>query len=102
MMRKLGHKMMLFMSRHMIACDEASYLVSYKHDNRLGFRRWWQLRIHLLTCHLCRKYASQIGQLNHAVDQYRESCSNGTHEHHLSEEAGAKIQHAVSKELNTN
>ena len=90
------------MSRRMIACDEASYLVSYKQENRLGLKRWWQLKMHLLSCHLCRKYESQIEQLNHAVDQYRESCSQETCQHHLSQEAGLNIQHALSKELNSN
>ena len=52
------------MSRRMIACDEASFLISYQQDNRLGFKRWMQLKMHLLTCHLCRKYASQINELN--------------------------------------
>ena len=79
--------MMVFMSKRMIACDEASFLISYKQDAQLGFKKWWQLKMHLLTCHLCRKYAHQIEQLNHSVEQYRHSCSNGTCSHHLSEEA---------------
>ena len=64
MMKKMGNRMMVFMSKRMIACDEASFLISYKHDNRLGFKKWWQLKMHLLSCHLCRKYAHQIEQLN--------------------------------------
>lgn len=101
MIRKMRHRMMVFMSRQMIACDEASFLISYRHENRLGFRRWWQLQMHLLTCHLCRKYARQIDQLNHAVKHYSESCSHDTCQHHLPEEASVKIKHALSKELNT-
>ena len=99
-MKQIKHKMMVFMSKRMIACDEAGFLISYRHDNRLGFRRWWQMKMHLLTCHLCRKYAHQIGQLNQAVDQFRESCSNGTCEHHLTEEAGLKMKHVLTRELN--
>jgi hypothetical protein len=99
-MKKMKKQVMVFMSKRMIACDEASYLISYQHDNPLGFRRWWQLKMHLLTCHLCRKYAHQIDQLNSAVDQYREECSTGTCHHHLPEEAGVKMQQAVTRELN--
>ena len=99
MAKTMGHKMMAFMYKRMIACDEASFLISYRHDQKLGFRKWWQLKMHLLTCHLCRKYARQIEQLNLAVEQYRESCSSDTCSHHLSDEANAKIQHAVSSEL---
>lgn len=87
------------MTRRMIACDEASFLISYRHENRLDFRRWWQLNMHLLTCHLCRKYARQIDQLNSAVHKYRESCSHESCEHHLPEEAGVKMQQVISKGL---
>ena len=99
-MKQIKHKMMVFMSKRMIACDEASFLISYKEDNRLGLRRWWQLKMHLLTCHLCRKYASQIKQLNHAVVRFREGCASGTCQHHLPEGAALKINQEVIKELN--
>ena len=100
MMKKIGHNVMVFMSKRMIACDEASFLISYKHDHRLGLKNWWRLKMHLLTCHLCRKYAHQIEELNHAVGQYRESCSHDTCSHHLSDEATVKIQHILDSELN--
>ena len=99
MIRKMVHRMLVFMSRRMISCDEASYLVSYRSENRLGIKMWWQLNMHLLTCHLCRKYAHQIAQLNSVVDQYRESCSHETCEHHLPEETSKKMQQVISKEL---
>ena len=99
-MGKMKYKMMVFMSKRMIACDEAGFLISYQHDNRLGFRKWWQLKIHLFTCHLCRKYDSQISQLNKAVDHYREGCSTGTCQHHLPESVGIRIQHEVNEGLN--
>ena len=102
MKKKMGHGVMVFMSKRMIACDEASFLVSYKQDARLGFKRWWQLKMHLLTCHLCRKYARQIEELNHSVDLYRVSSGNGTCPHHLSEEATVKIQHAIDSKINAN
>ena len=92
--------MMVFMSRRMIACDEASFLVSYKEDNKLGFKKWWQLKIHLLSCHLCMKYSKQIGQLNHLVMEYRDECNSTTCHHHLPTEAGIKIQKVISQELN--
>lgn len=102
MKKKMGHGIMVFMSKRMIACDEASFLLSYKQDARLGFKRWLQLKMHLLTCHLCRKYARQIEQLNHSVEQYRHSRCNGICSHHLSEEATVKIQHAIDSKINAN
>ena len=88
------------MSKRMIACDEAGFLISYRSDNRLGFLRWWQLKFHLLTCHLCRKYAHQIGELNHSMEVYKEECSHDSCEHHLSPEAGARIGQTFNQELN--
>jgi hypothetical protein len=99
MMRKMKHRMMVFMYRRMIACDEASYLVSYQYDNKLGVRKWMALKMHLISCHLCRKYASQLKQLAHAMERYREGCSESCH-HHLPEGADLKIQAVVSRELN--
>lgn len=100
MMKRLASNMMVFMSRYMIACDEASFLISYRTDHRLGPRKWWNLSIHLLSCHLCRKYARQIGQLNQAMDQYRNQCSQESGSHHLSPEAESRINKVVSRELN--
>lgn len=97
---KMGHRIMAFMSKRMIACDEASFLVSYKNDHRLGLKKWWKLKMHLLSCHLCRKYAHQIDQLINAVDQYRESCNEESCSHHLSDDASARMQHALQSELN--
>jgi hypothetical protein len=95
-----GYRMMVFMSKRMIACDEASFLISLREDRRLNFRMWWQLKMHLLTCHLCRKYARQIGELNHSLEIYREGCSHEICTHHLSPESGSRIGKELSRELN--
>ncbi len=100
MTKGLGNRFMAYMSRHMIACDEASFLISYKEDHRLGLRKWWNLKMHLFSCHLCRKYARQIGELNSSVKVYREQCSHETCQHHLSPEAGSRISKLVSRDLN--
>ena len=100
MFRKMMYKMMVFMSRHMIACDEASFLISYRSDKKLGFKSWIQLKVHLLSCHLCRKYASQIDELNSAVDQYRELSSSETCHHHLPEDCRAEVSTIIVRELN--
>lgn len=101
-MKKMGYRVMVFITRWMIACDEASFLISYKSDNRIGLRKWWQLKMHLLTCHLCRKYARQIKQLNVAVDNYRIASGGESCRHHLSKEACSKIDQAVKSGLNAN
>ena len=93
-------RMKVFMSKRMIACDEASFLISYRSDHRLGFFRWWQLKWHLLSCHLCRKYARHIGVLNKSLVVYRDQCSHESCGHHLSPEAGKRITQGIRQELN--
>lgn len=100
MTHRAGHRLMVFMSKRMIACDEAGYLISLREDHPLGFRRWWQLKMHLLTCHLCRKYAHQIGQINHSMEVYRDGCSDQSCGHHLSPEADSRMNKVVTRELN--
>ncbi len=90
---------MEFMSKRMIACDEASYLISFREDQRLGFRRWMQLKMHLLSCHLCRKYSKQIGELSHAMAVYRDGCKHEGCTHHLTPDAGSRIGEELQREL---
>lgn len=92
--------MMVFMSRQMIACDEASFLISMREDRKLGFMERWQLRMHLLTCHLCRKYARQIGEIRSSMEQYREGCKHKSCSHQLSPEAGIRINKELDREQN--
>ncbi len=89
------------MSRQMIACDEASYLVSYRQENRLTIRQWWKLQVHLLSCYLCRRYASQVEGLQKAMDQYRECTLHGSCEHHLDEGAAGHMQQMIAREMDT-
>jgi hypothetical protein len=100
MTQGLAYKMRVYLSKHMIACDEAGFLISLHEDQRLGLRRWWQLKMHLLTCHLCRKYARQIGQLTNTMEAYRDHCDHEPCGHKLSSEAGARMGEAVSRVLN--
>jgi hypothetical protein len=94
--------MRVFISHRMIACDQASFLISYRFDHRLGFLRWWHLKLHLLTCHLCRNYARQMGELNQSMVIYRHQCSCESCAHRLSPEAGSRIGKALDEELNSN
>lgn len=101
-MAKAPNRLLVFMSKRMIACDEASYLISLREDQSLGFRRWMHLKMHLISCHLCRKYAKQIGELSHSMEVYREACNQENCSHHLSAEAGTRIGKELKRELNAN
>ena len=100
MAKGIMHGMMVFMSKRMIACDEASYLISLREDQHLSFRQRWQLKMHLLTCHLCRKYARQIGEMQQALERYRKGCTSESCAHHLPQEAGARISSTLNGEQN--
>jgi hypothetical protein len=100
MIKAMKRKVMIFMSKQMMACDEASFLVSYKEDNRLGIKKWWQLKMHMISCRLCRKYAKQIEQLHVVVNSYREVSDHSPCVHHLPKEAGLKMQQVLNSELN--
>jgi hypothetical protein len=100
MAMQLGTRMMIFLSKRMIACDEASFLVSYRSDHRLGFLRWWQLKMHLISCHLCRKYSHQVVELNQSFEVYRAHSSHESCSHKLSSEAGTRIGQTFDQELN--
>jgi hypothetical protein len=97
---RLKQKVMVFLSKRMIACDEASFLVSCRSDQRLGFIKWWQLKMHLLSCHLCRKYARQIEELNRTMVVYREHCSHESCCQHLSPDAANRVGEVLEQGLN--
>ena len=96
----MRNSVMVFMSKRMIACDEASFLISYQKDNQLGMVNWMRLKMHLLSCHLCRKYAVQIDELDSAVSKYRVSAHDDPCHHHLSDETCNKMKQAVEEGLN--
>jgi hypothetical protein len=94
------HRMKVYMSKRMIACDEASFLISLQEDQRLSFRQRWQLRMHLLTCHLCRKYARQIEELSRSMERYRKGCSQESCSHQLSQKASERMDGELDRQLN--
>ena len=100
MAKGMVHSMMVFMSKRMIACDEASFLISLREDRKLDFKRWVQLKMHLISCNICRKYAKQIGELAHTMERYREACTDESCTHHLSPDAGSRIDKELASKLN--
>lgn len=92
--------MMVYMSKRMIACDEASYLISLREEKKLGFSARWKLKMHLLTCHICRKYARQIEEMQRTMKKYRDACSQESCSHHLPDGAGARMEKELGRELN--
>ena len=94
------HKMMVFMSRRMIACDEATYKVSRRQEEGLGFRQRMALGMHLLTCHLCRRYARQMEQLSRLMQSYRSNPGQESVRHQLDPASRQEMTDTLGKALN--
>ncbi len=100
MAEKKANKMMVLLSRKMLACDESVFLISKSSDGKLSLREKTGLRIHLLTCHICRKYEKQIRQLNLLLGYYRDECLHEHSRHSLTQQSKEIISRSVEKELN--
>lgn len=69
----------------MLNCRQVTRLVSKSMDTKLRWYQWLGMRIHLLYCVWCRRYASQVGFL-------RKAC------HHLGKEPQATPSQTLSAE----
>lgn len=90
-------RLLMFLHKRMISCDQASYLVSLRYDHRLGLRQHWQLRMHLIACHLCRKYAHQILELQSALESCRHTILSGHGSHKLPRERAGRMQLLIAR-----
>lgn len=45
----------------MLTCSEATDYVSRREEGKLSFSQRAKLRLHLVLCHLCRKFSVQNG-----------------------------------------
>lgn len=99
MIRKMKHNMMVFMSKRMLSCEEAGFLISRSCEDKLTIKEKFRLRMHLFTCYLCRRYEKQLAQLNKVVQDYKKGCEDPGCQHHLEGEAKVRISRHVDKEL---
>ncbi len=79
----------------MLTCKEASRLASKALDTRLSWRERAGLRLHLMFCHLCRRYVRDLRFLRLA---FRRAGHGGFRlaTPTLSEEARRRIRQALS------
>lgn len=96
---KRPNKMMVFMSRQMISCDEAGFLMSKSSDTKLSFKEKMGLRIHLMVCHICRKYEKQLKQINRLMKRYREECTHEDCAHSIPPEQREALIATLEQEM---
>jgi len=75
----------------MLNCRQVTRLVSQSMDTKLRWYQWLGMRIHLLYCVWCRRYASQIRFLHKACDQLAPE-TQASPSHTLSSEAKEKMR----------
>ncbi|MBI3150318.1 MAG: zf-HC2 domain-containing protein [Betaproteobacteria bacterium] len=56
----------------MITCKQASELVSRTQEGPLSLREKLSLRLHLLICDGCARFAKQVNFLREAMQRYRQ------------------------------
>ena len=86
----------------MLSCRDAAKLLSESLDVQLPFRRRIGLRIHLMMCHLCRRYARQMKALQQLVRglsaQVSEEDIDSVDLGSLSPEARERVENALREE----
>ena len=101
MLGKMKHKMMVFMSKRMLSCDNASFLMSKKFEEKITLKERFSLKMHLLSCYLCRRYEKQLTQLNSVVVEFRNNSEDQGCQHFMPTEVKIDTSQLVNKELNT-
>lgn len=82
----------------MLTCKHASELISQSLDRRLTMWERWSLKLHLLICRFCKRFANQLMQLKLAVRQQIMTVENDENIK-LSKSVRKKIAQAVIKIL---
>jgi len=81
-------------------CKKATFLIEKKMISKITFRETIELRIHLLTCGVCRLYQEQTGKINEMVRQlFNASASRDVK---LDEDFKKDMQERIEEELNKN
>lgn len=93
----LKYRIMKFMSGMMITCENASWLISKKQNERLSLKDSFNLKMHLFACYLCRRYEKEIRFLTEAHQKLLDE-NNEFKPFHLSAEQIAKLKDAISEE----
>lgn len=80
----------------MMACDEATFLVSKSRDQKLSFKERINLRMHLLSCKICLRFARDIEKLDNYLKSDAFQCTH----HNLNAKKKEEIKEIIIKEIN--
>jgi len=80
----------------MLSCQDVTDLASKSLDAPLTRRQRWGMRLHLLFCRMCRRYARNLRFIEQALKRARDGKLESSSAYRkLSEQARARIQRAL-------
>ncbi len=82
----------------MLNCRQVSRLISQSMDARLAWHRRLAIRVHLLYCVWCRRYAAQVRVLRQAARQLRPEAMS-PEDRKLSDNAKQQLQARLAEAL---
>lgn len=80
----------------MLSCKEVTRLVSMSYEKRLSWLERAGVRMHLLMCRFCTRFAQQMRFLHTACHRFQEFLQEDD-TIHLSETARLRIHHVLSR-----
>jgi predicted anti-sigma-YlaC factor YlaD len=72
----MASKVEIWMASKMMDCDQATSLINKRDQEKLSCRQRFSLRVHLMTCSLCRNYEKQILSINKNILRFKEALEN--------------------------
>lgn len=81
------------MSRMLLSCKEATYLVEKEMESSLTFMEKFRLSIHLKLCKVCSAYQHQSKTINKAVEKWTKNSV-------LTRKLSPKVKSKIIKEIN--
>jgi len=85
----------------MYSCKQASELTCKAQDQPLSLREKISLRMHLMMCKMCRRYAKQINFISRATQHLSEG-AEADKNIHLSEESRERITNKIKQSRDEN
>ena len=86
------------MSKMMLSCESAGVLICKQQHEKLNFGERINLRMHLLGCKLCRRFAIDIEQVQSGIDHYKECSTDNCLDHHLDDNQKKSIQQELENQ----
>ncbi len=89
------------MTRVMLSCDEATFLVTKQEFEKLPCMKRMQLRLHLFSCKLCRNFQEQSQFISEQI-RILSNIDTVDSDRRLNEEQKNKLSKVIEEQVNSN